>query len=50
MLNENVTVTNAALNVGYESLSQFMRDYKKVFGVAPKEDVLALRRKRKRQK
>lgn len=45
MLNENAAVTDAALDVGYESLSQFIRDYKKMFGASPKDDISALRKK-----
>lgn len=44
MLDEGRNVTGASLEVGYESLSQFIRDYKKMFGLAPKEDILRLRR------
>lgn len=45
MLSDNATVTDAALEVGYESVSQFVRDYKKMFGASPKDDVAALRRR-----
>ena len=45
MLDEHRNVTEAAAEVGYESLSQFIRDYRKMFGQAPKEDVQALRRR-----
>lgn len=44
MLDENSSVTDAALEVGYESVSQFIRDYRKMFGAPPKEDVQNLRR------
>lgn len=40
MLDETRNVTEASLEVGYESVSQFIRDYKKMFGTAPKEDIL----------
>ncbi len=40
MLDENRNVTEASLEVGYESVSQFIREYKKMFGAAPKEDIL----------
>lgn len=43
MLDENRNVTEASLQVGYESVSQFTRDYRKMFGLKPKEDVLKLR-------
>lgn len=44
MLDEGANVTQAALEVGYESPSQFTRDYRKMFGAAPKEDILKIRR------
>lgn len=44
MLDESKNVTEASAEVGYESLSQFIRDYRKMFGSAPKEDVLNIRR------
>lgn len=44
MLDENRNVTEASMEVGYESLSQFIRDYRRVFGSAPKEDILNIRR------
>lgn len=40
MLDENQNVTEASVSVGYESVSQFIRDYRKMFGAAPKEDIL----------
>lgn len=43
MLDENRNVTEASLEVGYESVSQFARDYRKMFGMSPKEDILNLR-------
>lgn len=42
MLDDRKNVTEAALEVGYESLSQFTRDYRKMFGSAPKEDILKI--------
>lgn len=39
MLDDGRNVTEASLEVGYESVSQFIRDYKKMFGTAPKEDI-----------
>lgn len=44
MLDEQKNVTEASLEVGYESVSQFTRDYKKMFGAAPREDIQNLRR------
>ena len=44
MLDENISVTDASMDVGYESVSQFIRDYKKMFNVSPREDIQKLRR------
>ena len=44
MLDENKNVTEAAFDVGYESLSQFTREYKRMFGAAPKEDTALLKK------
>lgn len=43
MLEEDRNVTEASFDVGYESLSQFIRDYKKIFGKSPKEDILNIK-------
>lgn len=43
MLEESRNVTEASVEVGYESVSQFIRDYRKMFGTAPKEDILRIR-------
>ena len=43
MLDENKNVTEASLDVGYESTSQFIRDYRKMFGLPPGEDIGRLR-------
>lgn len=43
MLDENKNVTEASLEAGYESVSQFIRDYHKIFGLKPKEDILNIR-------
>ena len=43
MLDENKNVTEASLDVGYESTSQFIRDYRKMFSRSPKEEILSLR-------
>ena len=39
MFDTSMNVTEAALEVGYESISQFNRDYKKLFGFAPSKDI-----------
>ena len=44
MLNEHLDAANAAFNVGYESPSQFSREYSRLFGVTPKRDINGLRR------
>lgn len=43
MLAERIEAANAAFKVGYESPSQFSRDYKKLFGESPLRDVERLR-------
>lgn len=43
MLDKNMSVTETAMDIGYESVSQFIRDYKKMFGAAPKEDIQKLK-------
>lgn len=48
MLDQNKNITQASLEVGYESLSQFIRDYKKMFGAAPKEDIQNIRKQLKK--
>lgn len=48
MLDEGRNVTESSLEVGYESVSQFARDYRKMFGLKPKEDILELRSRLKK--
>ncbi len=43
-MNRTKNATEAAAEVGYESLSQFIRDYRKMFGAAPKEDILTIQK------
>jgi AraC-like DNA-binding protein len=43
MLNEHQDVSRAAYTVGYESPSQFSREYSRLFGVPPKRDIAMLR-------
>jgi transcriptional regulator GlxA family with amidase domain len=43
MLNENLDAARAAFQVGYESPSQFSREYSRLFGASPKRDVQGLR-------
>ncbi|MEZ7195168.1 AraC family transcriptional regulator [Pseudodesulfovibrio karagichevae] len=44
MLSENRDATTAALQVGYESPSQFSREYKRQFGAPPLRDIKNLHR------
>jgi AraC-like DNA-binding protein len=44
MLNEHLDAASAAFQVGYESPSQFSREYSRLFGAPPKRDIAALRR------
>lgn len=44
MVMEDANVAEAAYRVGYESASQFSREYSRMFGVAPKRDVMNLQR------
>ncbi|WP_429513038.1 AraC family transcriptional regulator [Pseudomonas sp. BT76 TE3572] len=43
MLNEHQDVSSAAYKVGYESPSQFSREYSRLYGVPPKRDIAVLR-------
>jgi len=43
MLADGLDATRAAYEVGYESVSQFSREYRRFFGQPPKRDVKALR-------
>jgi len=42
MLTEDMNAGDAAFNVGYESPSQFTREYSRLFGVTPKLDIKSL--------
>ena len=44
MLNDDLDATSAAFRVGYESPSQFSREYSRMFGASPKRDIVGLRR------
>ena len=44
MLSEHLDATTAALQVGYESPSQFSREYGRLFGAPPLRDIASLRR------
>lgn len=48
MLDEGRNVTEAAFEVGYESLSQFTREYRKMFGSSPTEDIQFLSKEQKK--
>jgi len=43
MLTEELDAASAAFEVGYESPSQFNREYKRFFGQPPMRDIEALR-------
>jgi len=43
MLSEGFDVTQAALAVGYESATQFIREYKRLFGEPPRRNVMHIR-------
>ena len=43
MLTERLDATNAAFQVGYESPSQFSREYSRLFGEPPLRDITNLR-------
>lgn len=49
LLGENVDAGTAAMRVGYESASQFNREYRRMFGAPPIRDVTPLRTTRARQ-
>ncbi|QTP57792.1 AraC family transcriptional regulator [Billgrantia antri] len=44
MLDEGFTASNAAFEVGYESVSQFTREYGRLFQTTPKRDALSARK------
>ncbi|CAM4101967.1 AraC family transcriptional regulator [Acinetobacter pragensis] len=39
LITEDLDVSSASIQVGYESLSQFSREYKRFFGMPPSEDL-----------
>lgn len=39
MLSKSCTATEAAYNVGYESITQFTREYKKIFNTSPAKNI-----------
>lgn len=43
LLAENIDAGSAALHVGYESATQFNREYRRLFGAPPLRDIKALR-------
>lgn len=46
MLNEQLDAASAAFQVGYESPSQFSREYSRLFGAPPRRDIEGLRQGR----
>jgi len=43
MLQEGMKASVAAIKVGYESPSQFSREFKRYFGVTPGEEMMRMR-------
>lgn len=43
LLEGSSNVTEAALHVGYQSSTQFIREYKRLFGIAPLRDIRSIR-------
>jgi AraC-like DNA-binding protein len=43
MLMDGLDATSAAYEVGYESISQFNREYKRFFGNPPKRDIKSIK-------
>jgi AraC-like DNA-binding protein len=43
MLMDGLDAASAAFEVGYESASQFNREYSRFFGQPPRRDILTLR-------
>lgn len=43
MLDRALNVTDAAMEVGYESLSHFNRDYRRLFGLSPQKNIQEIR-------
>jgi AraC-like DNA-binding protein len=43
MLSDEIDAASAALRVGYESATQFNREYRRLFGMPPIRDVKTLR-------
>jgi AraC-like DNA-binding protein len=43
MLNEDLDASNASGRVGYESASQFSREYSRLFGAPPQRDIRRMR-------
>ena len=44
MVHEGMKAASAGFQVGYDSPSQFSRDYKKIFGRPPQSDLNHIRR------
>ena len=43
MLSEGYDVTQAAMSVGYESATQFIREYKRLYGDPPRRNVMSMK-------
>jgi AraC-like DNA-binding protein len=44
MMSEGLEAAAACYRVGYESPSQFSREYRRLFGAPPRREIAALRR------
>jgi AraC-like DNA-binding protein len=43
MVHDGLKASTAAMKVGYESASQFSREFKRYFGITPGEDAARIR-------
>ena len=43
MLHDGLKASTAAIRVGYESASQFSREFKRLFGITPSDEIARLR-------
>lgn len=43
MVHDGLKASTAAIRVGYESASQFSREFKRLFGMTPSDEIARLR-------
>ncbi|MNP77683.1 HTH-type transcriptional activator RhaR [compost metagenome] len=43
MVHDGLKASTAAIRVGYESASQFSREFKRLFGITPSDEIARLR-------